>query len=245
MSRVQTARFAVRQAAGAEEVARAQRLRAAAFRGDPGACDADVFDARCRHVLIEDRASGQAVATFRILPLASGAELGASYAAQHYDLTALSAYPGRMAELGRFCLHPAWHDPDILRLAWGAITGFVDAEGVELLFGCSSFTGTDAGPYLDTFAILRDGHIAPRRWRPKVKAPRVVGFARRATARQADRRAGLTAMPPLLRSYLAMGGWVSDHAVIDADLGTLHVFTGLEIGRIPPARARTLRLLAG
>jgi L-ornithine Nalpha-acyltransferase len=47
-------------------------------------------------------------------------------------------------------------------------------------------------------------------------------------------------MPPLLRSYLAMGGWVSDHAVVDRDLNTLHVFTGLEIRAIPEARARRL-----
>ena len=59
--------------------------------------------------------------------------------------------------------------------------------------------------------------------------------------RQSDPRAAMAAMPPLLRSYLAMGGWVSDHAVVDAQLGTLHVFTGLEIRAIPPARARLLR----
>ena len=41
-----------------------------------------------------------------------------------------------------------------------------------------------------------------------------------------------------------MGGWVSDHAVIDARLNTLHVFTGLEIAAIPPARARALRAIA-
>ena len=51
-------------------------------------------------------------------------------------------------------------------------------------------------------------------------------------------------MPPLLRSYLAMGGWVSDHAVVDRDMNTLHVFTGLEVRAIPPARARALRLVA-
>jgi len=51
-------------------------------------------------------------------------------------------------------------------------------------------------------------------------------------------------MPPLLRAYLRMGGWVSDHAVIDRDLGTLHVFTGLEIRAVPPARARALRAVA-
>jgi len=48
-------------------------------------------------------------------------------------------------------------------------------------------------------------------------------------------------MPPLLRSYLVMGGWVSDHAVIDNELNTLHVFTGIEIKRVPPERARLMR----
>ncbi len=48
-------------------------------------------------------------------------------------------------------------------------------------------------------------------------------------------------MPPLLRTYLAMGGWVSDHAVIDRALHTLHVLTVVEIAKIPPARAKALR----
>ena len=68
-------------------------------------------------------------------------------------------------------------------------------------------------------------------------------FARR-LRRKPDLKAAQAKMPPLLRTYLLMGGWVSDHAVIDRDLGTLHVFTGLEIGAVPPARARLLRGLA-
>ena len=55
----------------------------------------------------------------------------------------------------------------------------------------------------------------------------------------------MAAMPPLLRTYLLMGGWVSNHAVVDHQLDTLHVFTGLEIRAIPPARARLLRAVAG
>ncbi len=238
-------RFRVRTAGCDGDVRRAQALRAIAFRGTVDGRDADGFDARCRHMLIEDRASDTLVATFRILPLSSGTDLCLSYAAQYYELSALSSYPGRMVELGRFCLHPDWHDPDILRLAWAAITRLVDAEAAELLFGCTSFKGTDAAAYLDSFAVLREGHLAPRRWLPRVKAPKVFRFARQLRAWQADRKLGLIRMPPLLRTYLAMGGWVSDHAVVDADLGTLHVFTGLEIGRIPPARVQALRLIAG
>jgi L-ornithine Nalpha-acyltransferase len=94
--------------------------------------------------------------------------------------------------------------------------------------------------YRDAFAMLKERHLAPGRWRPRVKAPDVFRFARRLRRKPDARRAMLT-MPPLLRSYLAMGGWVSDHAVVDRDLNTLHVFTGLEIRAIPEARARRLR----
>ncbi len=60
-----------------------------------------------------------------------------------------------------------------------------------------------------------------------------------------DRRAALASLPPLLRTYLGMGGWVSDHAVVDRELETLHVFTCVEVDRIPAARAASLRAVAG
>jgi putative hemolysin len=61
--------------------------------------------------------------------------------------------------------------------------------------------------------------------------------------RKPDMKQAMLRMPPLLRSYLMMGGWVSDHAVVDRQMNTLHVFTGLEIGAIPAARKRLLRAL--
>jgi putative hemolysin len=236
-------RYRARAAQSAADVARAQGLRNLCFRGGPG-LDADAFDAVCTHVLIEDTRDGALVGCYRLLPLASGCDIGRSYSAQHYDLTALARFDRPMVELGRFCILPGRHDPDILRLAWGLLTRFVDREAVGMLFGCSSFHGTEATPYLDAFAQLRAGHLAPQRWCPRVKAPQVFRFARRLAGRAPDLRAAAQAMPPLLRTYLAMGGWVSDHAVVDADLNTLHVFTGLDIAAIPPARARALRMVA-
>ena len=241
-------RYAVRMAETPEDIAAAQRLRYLAFIDGTGAAprpdgaDCDRFDALCRHVLIEERRGGTLVACFRLLPLADGREIAGSYAAQFYDLSRLSGFDGPMVELGRFCIRPGHRDPDILRIAWGALARYVDEAGVELLFGCSSFHGTDARAYTDAFAVLEARHLAPKRWLPKVKAPDVFRFARRAEAPDA-KRAFLT-MPPLLRSYLAMGGWVSDHAVVDRDMNTLHVFTGLEVRAIPPARARALRHVA-
>ncbi len=243
MRKLLKGRYHARLAETPDEVAAALALRARAFRGGDGS-DRDRFDAECAHVLVEDSKSGALVCCFRILHFPNGAAIERSYSAQFYELSGLRSFDGPMVEMGRFCIDPECHDPDVLRVAWGAMTAYVDSEGVEMLFGCSSFHGLEAKEYYDAFALLRDRHIAPKRWLPRVKAPSVFRFAQR-LRRKPDLKRAQENMPPLLRTYLLMGGWVSDHAVIDRDLGTLHVFTGLEISAVPPARARLLRAVAG
>ncbi|WP_417250727.1 GNAT family N-acetyltransferase [Celeribacter sp.] len=245
-------RYIVRLAERAADVEAAQRLRYLAFisnRADGAVAegdgaDADAFDACCHHVLIEERATGRLVCTFRMMDLDNGAAISQSYSAQYYGLEALESYEGRMLEMGRFCIHPECHDPDVLRVAWGALTQYVDTRGIDLLFGCSSFMGTDWAVHADALAMLKHRHLGPKRLLPRVKAPNVFKFAAR-LRRKPDAKRAMRAMPPLLKTYLMMGGWVSDHAVVDRALGTMHVFTGVEIAAIPPARKRLLRAVAG
>lgn len=217
-------------------------LRTLAFQTET--LDRDVFDDDCAHVVIEDTRTAMIVCCFRMLMIDGGSDLHRSYSAQFYDLDGLQGFPGRMVELGRFCMHPEARDPDILRIAWGAMTGFVDANEVEMLFGCSSFAGTETAQYLDAFAMLKARHLAPKRWLPRVKAPDVFRFAAR-LRRKPDAKKAMLRMPPLLKTYLMMGGWVSDHAVVDRQMNTLHVFTGVEIGAIPASRKRLLRAVVG
>ncbi|SHG32464.1 GNAT family N-acetyltransferase [Cognatishimia maritima] len=235
-------RYVARLAETESDIRAAQKLRHLAFHGTEG-LDADDHDVICTHILVEDRKSGQLVCCFRMLPLATGNDISQSYSSQFYELSALEAFEGSMVEMGRFCIHPEWHDPDILRVAWAAMTGYVDENNVEMLFGCSSFKGTDTDPYLDSFAFLRDRHQAPKRWLPRIKAPKVFQYAK-GRRRKPDLKRAQMKMPPLLRTYLMMGGWVSDHAVVDHEMNTLHVFTGLEIKAIPPARKRLLRAMS-
>lgn len=234
MEPLRTGRYVARLAAAPGDVAAAQALRHLCFFGGTG-LDVDDFDPLCRHVLVEEAVTGRLVCCYRLL-LTDGAGLDTSYAAGFYDLTRLRGFPGPMLELGRFCIRPGPPDPDIPRLAWAAMTRIVDAEGVALLFGCASFAGTDPAPHEAAFARLAAAHLAPERWRPGRRAAETVALRPGAE--------GPVALPPLLRTYLAMGGWVSDHAVVDRRMNTLHVFTGVEVAAIPPARARALRLLA-
>lgn len=245
-------RYRVRLAETDADRAAAQQLRQRMFVESGGGSNnlvhpkphVDAFDALCAHVMVEDLRDGALVCCFRMLDLQCGAEISRSYSAQFYDLSALHGFEGPMMEIGRFCIHPDHCDGDVLRVAWGAVTRVVDDNGVQMLFGCASFPGTETARYHDAFAMLKARHLAPARWLPRVKAPDVFRYARR-LRRVPDMRQALKSMPPLLRTYLTMGGWVSDHAVVDRDLNTLHVFTGVEIAAIPATRARLLRAVAG
>ncbi len=229
-----------------EDLRAAQRLRWLCFvaRGgvaiDGAQVDADALDAQCRHMLVTDMATGQLACCFRFLPLAGGRDIAHSYSAQFYNLSALESFEAPMLEVGRFCVHPAARDPDVIRTAWAALARVVDDTGAQMLFGCSSFAGTEPARHAEAFAMLRARHLAPRCWWPRIKAPQVFRFARAARLGHPDPRRAMAAMPPLLRSYLALGGWVSDHAVVDPALRTMHVFTGVEVQAIPPARHRLL-----
>ncbi|MEM7241568.1 MAG: GNAT family N-acyltransferase [Pseudomonadota bacterium] len=226
---------------GEADLLKAQRLRYACFNDGAAGIDADALDTACQHILITDAKTGDAVCTFRFLELSDGSEIDHCYSAAYYNLDALRTFDHPLLELGRFCIDPQVADPSVVRLAWSEITRLVDQRGIEMMFGCSSFAGTNADSYQDTFALLKERHLGPKRWLPRVKAPNVFQFARILKFKKPNLKYAQKRLPPLLRTYLTMGGWVSDHAVVDEHMNTLHVFTGLEIASIPANRKRLLR----
>jgi len=235
--------FVARLAQSSADLDAALRLRHRCFIQDagrpvrPDGREADRFDDGWTHVLVAD-AAGKVVCTFRVQVFEQQAAPTQSYSAQFYDLDRLTGGP--FLELGRFCVCPDVNDPDVLRLAWGMLALLVDRHGAAMLFGCSSFQGVDPAAYIRGFDLLAACHVSDA-----VGAKAVERYDFAAQARPvSDRKAALSEIPPLLRSYLGMGGWVSDHAVIDRDMYTLHVFTGLIIADIPPLRAAALRAVA-
>ncbi len=230
-----------RLAEGAGDRARVLAFRRAAFPRRDGP-EEDAQDALSAHVMVEDGA-GQLLGCFRVMLFGWGAGLAQGYAARFYDVAPLAGYARPIAEMGRFCLAPGGVHPDVLRLAWGAMTRIVDEGQAGLLVGCTSFRGADWQAHRPGLALLAAEFLGPPERRPGRKAAETVDFAALAGP-VTDRRVSLAALPPLLRTYLGMGGWVSDHAVVDRDLDTLHVFTCVEVDRIPPARAASLRGVA-
>ena len=210
---------------GPDAEAGALALRAAVFRG--GRADRDAFDDTATHLTISDAEGPAACARLALL---RGETIARGYTGQSYDLAAFAARHPVALEVGRVALAPDRRAPDLPRLLLAVLARTVLEEGAAALFGCASFPG--ARPRAGALGTLRDA-IAPEAWRPATRAPETVAIADLPPAPPAP-------LPPMLRGYLAMGARISDHAVIDRDLGTTHVFAGLPVADIPEPRRRLL-----
>ena len=231
---LQQGRFSAAIARTGAEVAACQSLRQRLFQGRDGA-DADRFDPLFHHAMLRNR-QGDLIGTFRYRVYENGPATKMSYTGQCYDMDGFSTITAPLVELGRFCAIGAASDPDLMRMAWGVLTAVVTQARAGHIFGCSSFPGTDPAPYAAALAQLAARHQGPEALRPRAMGDHV-------SLRDVP-GCGTTPLPPLLRSYVAMGGWVGDHLVIDQNLARMHVFTCLDVAAVPPARARALRALA-
>ncbi|MBK3590351.1 GNAT family N-acetyltransferase, partial [Streptomyces sp. MBT57] len=143
--------YRVSLAAGQEDVRAAQRLRHQVFAGELGArlegpepgIDSDAFDAYCDHLLVRETATGEVVATYRLLPPDRARIAGRLYAESEFDLTRLAPIRDDLVEVGRSCVHPAHRDGAVIALVWAGLARYMERSGHTWLAGCCSLPLAD------------------------------------------------------------------------------------------------------
>ncbi len=226
----------VRVAASAAEIDASLALRFAVFYEEMGAHpdattlasrrDTDQFDAVADHLLVIDHARGEGpegvVGTYRLIQTSAAARIGRFYSADEYDLGPILRFPGKVMELGRSCVHPAYRNRAVMQLLWRGIAAYNALHGIDLMFGCASLPGTDPDAMAGHLTYLVTHHLAPENIRPRALAARYVEM-RRLDPATIDTRRALASLPPLVKGYLRLGGFVGDGAVIDTQFNTTDV----------------------
>ncbi|MHA1601274.1 MAG: GNAT family N-acetyltransferase [Alphaproteobacteria bacterium] len=188
--------------------------------------DFDSFDDYCDHLLVFDtrRDSGPeaVIGTYRVMRRSAALERGQFYSADEYDISNLLAYPGEILELGRSCIDAAYRTGTTMQLLWRGIAEYVLAHNIELLFGCASLPGTDPDRLAIPLAYLYHHHLAPPALRPRALPGRYVEMNRIPPEGISPRRA-MQMLPPLIKGYLRIGGFVGEGAVVDREFGTTDV----------------------
>ena len=226
----------VRLAVDEAEVDAAQALRYRVFYevrsakpvGDTAARrrDADHYDDYADHLLVLDHSRGDGpravVGTYRLIRRSRADAHGGFYTAGEYDIAKLVAFPGEILELGRSCVDAEHRTRPTMQLLWKGIAAFVFRYDIPLMFGCASLPGTDVEALGDQLSYLYQHHLAPERLRARALPDLHVEMNRR-PAGQVDARGALAALPPLIKGYLRLGGFVGDGAVIDPQFNTTDV----------------------
>ncbi len=226
----------VRLAENHDEIDAAQALRYRVFyqemaaRPSPETAksrrDVDDFDLYCDHLLVIDHSRGKAadagVGPYRLLRREPAAKAGRFYSASEYDISKLIAVPGEILELGRSCVDVGYRNRPTMQLLWRGISAYVFHHQVEVMFGCASLPGTDVQSHADTLSYLYHYHLAPPALRPRALDSLFVDMKLKPQS-ALDPRASLASLPPLVKGYLRLGGFVGDGAVIDGQFNTIDV----------------------
>jgi putative hemolysin len=226
----------VRLAMSAEDIEAVQALRYRIFYETMGArpspCmarlkrDGDPFDEFCDQLMVLDHARGQGadavVGTYRLIRREAARRCGQFYSAAEYDISRLAAYPGPVLELGRSCVDPAYRARAVMPLLWSGIAAYVFHYDIELMFGCASLPGIDPEQLAAPLSYLYHHHLAPLELRARALAERYVDM-RRLDPNNIDPERTRSQLPPLIKGYLRLGGFVGDGAVIDHQFNTTDV----------------------
>ncbi|NKB49220.1 MAG: GNAT family N-acetyltransferase [Alphaproteobacteria bacterium] len=188
--------------------------------------DIDRFDAVCDHLLVSDRTIGEGpagvVATYRLLRGSVATEHGRFYTSGEYDIANLYGFPGEMLELGRSCVEAASRDRPTMQLLWRGIAAYVFHHDISLMFGCGSLHGTDPAALALPLSYLYHFHLAPPALRTKA-LPELYVDMNFLALEEIDPKKALASLPPLVKGYLRLGGFVGDGAVVDEQFNTTDV----------------------
>jgi putative hemolysin len=233
---VRSGSLQVRLAETAADIDAAQALRYRVFYDEMGASptaemaqikrDFDSFDTVCDHLLVVDHARGSGAAavvgTYRLIRRLAAARHGRFYSEAEYDIAEIIAYAGEILELGRSCVDVSARNRPTMQLLWRGIAAYVFHYDIALMFGCASLPGTDARALAVPLSYLYHHHLAPPGLRPRALPERHVEM-RLLDAETLDPTRALVDLPPLVKGYLRLGGFVGDGAVIDHQFNTTDV----------------------
>ena len=199
--------------------------------------DFDIYDEHCDHLLVIDHTrkdKNPIVGTYRLIRREAAQASGGFYSRGEYDITPILEYPGEILELGRSCIDAEYRTGQVMQILWRGLSAYIFRYDVALMFGCASLPGTDPQAHALPLSYLYYHHLAPPALRPKALPDRYIDM--RLLPKEAfdpntafnsmrlDPRSGSNSLPPLIKGYIRVGGFVGDGAVIDPQFNTTDIF---------------------
>lgn len=235
----------VKLASTPAEIDAVQALRYRVFYEEQGAVpttdmlarrrDYDNLDQYCDHLLVCDTSKEdlleRIVGTYRMIRKPHAEANGSWYSVGEYDISKIIANADEVLEVGRSCIDADYRNRYVMTLMWKGIAVYAAQHSIKTIFGCASLRGTDPDAHANVLSYLYYHHLAPPAVRPVGHAEHYVDM-RRLPEDQVDVKAAIAELPPLIKGYMNLGGFVGDGAYIDWQWGSVDVAIVVQTDRL-------------
>lgn len=196
--------------------------------------DQDEYDPVCEHLLVQEKATGRIVGTYRMQNGMTARRGLGYYSAQEFDFAPFEHLRPQILELGRACIDREHRNSEVLTLLWRGIAQYAQHHGFRYLIGCSSVSTQDAAigwalyHQLAPFLVESSLRTMPT---PAYRLPAPVS----------DNAMPEAKVPKLLKTYLAVGSRICSEPAWDHAFGTIDFLTLQDMEQLSPAaRSRFL-----
>ena len=234
--KLDTERFIIKIAETSDELHAAQRLRYKVFVEEMGAnvaddchftqLEYDDFDQDFDHLILIDKLKKNSIenviGVYRLLLNTSVHKSRGFYSGSEYDLDCLIRTERKLLELGRSCIDIEHRGGIAIHVMWNGLAQYVIDNDVELLFGVASFHGTDTNQISHALSFLHYNYLAPLKLRPIAIGKNKIDMDI-LDRPDVEKITALKQLPPLIKAYIRLGGYVGNGASIDADFNSIDV----------------------
>lgn len=206
----------------------------------PFGLDMDRFDAWSDHLVIVDRKTGCFVGTYRLLLEGRSPYF---YSETEFDMAPLKLLPGKKLELSRACIHSDYRNGVVIGLLWRGLVQYIQAAGVDYLFGMSSFKSTEPEQIARVYhALLSEGNLDASVPCQPMGHFIIPNFHKHVDAVSQLGVSHSEMIPPLLKSYIRAGARVIGEPALDEEFKCADFVTLLEMSKLGKAYERKFKL---
>jgi putative hemolysin len=187
--------------------------------------DRDRYDDVCDHLIVQEKATGAIVGTYRLQMGDVAVRNFGYYSEQEFCFAPYEQMRSQIVELGRACIHREHRSPEVLHLLWRGIARYSLANGGRYMMGCCSLNSQDPEMGHAVFASLKGCMVEP-----VLMTVATEKYAMPAAANACSEERA----PKLLRAYLAIGAKICSEPAIDREFKTIDFLTLLDLHTLHP-----------
>ena len=234
-------RYRLRLAQSVEDREAACRLRFRVFNIELGegletsyatGLDTDHFDVFCEHLLVEDKADGRVVGTYRMQSGTTAQSNLGYYSEQEFSFAPYEPLRRDILELGRASIDREHRTPEVLTLLWRGIAQYANNMGLRYLIGCSSLNSKDPKEGWDLYCQLENYRVSPEYETVPTEnyvCPSEQENEETQPSFSEGNATSPTKVPKLLKTYLAIGARICAPPAWDREFGTIDFLTLLDL----------------